>query len=146
MALSADLNLRDNRDVNSVRDVVPCNAADTFFRGAILRNLAAGRVVAVGGADDETFAGIVKENTITLAQDDTVPVFTKGLFSFNCAAATLANVGSEFNLANASDDPADLNVTAGAGRSAGLCVLVNIIVSGVSGWFSFDSGVVRAVV
>ena len=146
MALSADLNLRDLRGSTLPPIEHPAQGADTYFRGGIATFLAAGRINIVHAADDETFAGIVVENTVVAAQDDTVKLYTEGVFAFACSEATIANLGSEFHLANASDDPADLSVTGTTGNTSGLCVLIAIIVSGTSGWFKFDSGVVRTVV
>lgn len=122
-------------------DYVPmpmgCDAADTFYRGALVFYLG-GQVVPLTVADSE-LAGVVAEHTVTLAADEPVlvyPASVGGLFLFANTAFTIAASGSLFyQLAAGHDDPGTLTATA-TGNSASVGRLVVSKTSATDGWLS----------
>lgn len=110
------------------------NAADEFYVGAVLAyDLATGQVDATPDSADPV-AGVCGERTTTTGANDPVLVHIDGVFLFANTSFTIANGGAFFQATAASDNPADLVVTTGAGFTLAAGPLIQARTTAVDGW------------
>jgi hypothetical protein len=119
------------------------NAADTFFRGALVF-FNAGRIAPLVVDTSSNFAGIVAEHAVIAAQDEFVLVYTEGIFLLPCANFTIANQGTLFYQTVAGeDDPTTLTTTA-AGNSGAVGTLIQVKTTAVDGWIDIGRRIADA--
>jgi hypothetical protein len=119
----------------------PVEAADEFYRGAILC-FSSGLVVA-DNADADTGLGVCTKRVTTTAANQVVMVATHGVWWFAAVALTTASLWTLMSPLATSDNPADMTPSTGAVPSP-IGTVVHCDVTATSGWVDQTQRVVPA--
>ena len=109
----------------------PVEAADAFYRGAILCH--SGGLAVADNDNADTALGVCTRGVTTTAANQVVKIAVSGIWWFACNDFTTALLWTLFTAVAASDNPADM-VAAGVGTPSALGTLVHCDVTTVSGW------------
>ena len=141
-ALSANVTEPPRHIQGGMALLYPANAADEFYIGAIVCASAAATVgfVVVDNADADTTLGIGLDRVTVTASGDLVEVWVKGVWWIAAAGFTDANFYAVFAPTAASDNPADLILTA-IGTPSSLGTLIHISTTAVDGYLDLDQRV-----
>ena len=137
-ALAANIAFTTSSEVPIYSAYMRASGADIFYKGALVVFSGTGQINCVSTADLEP-AGVVMEYANITAANQLVRVAWHGLFKFNNTAFTIANTGALFYATAASDNPADLTVTA-TSNTAAFGNLIQVDDDATNGWFYINAG------
>ena len=140
-ALTADLPLVTNPEVEIVTKYMRVVGADIFYKGALVWYTAAGFIEPVP-ANDLECAGVVLEHKVTTAESELVRVAIRGEFRFNNTGFTIANTGKLFMPVAPSDDPQQL-IPYATGTTCAVGMLSQVKDDATNGWILIDTSYAR---